>query len=75
MYYLPVNNQMLLHLTNGTQCSQFYFNSNAFFEQVGARLSKDVVQLNFYEKYSLMELIGKGTYSKVIRIICLGVSG
>lgn len=65
MYYLPVGNQQLMHLTNGTQCSQFYFNDHKFFHHVSSKLLKEVIQLNFYEKYSLLELLGKGTYSKV----------
>lgn len=70
MYFLPIGSQLLMHLTNGTECSQFYFNDNSFYKLVSPRLLKDVIQLNFYEKYSLLELLGKGTYSKV-RIIPL----
>lgn len=65
MYYIPIGNQMLMHLTNGTECSQFYFPNNNFYSQVQRKLQKDVIQLNFYEKYSMLELLGKGTYSKV----------
>ncbi len=66
MYYLPIGNQQLMHLTNGTECSQFYFTDNKFFQHVSSKLLKDVVQLNFYEKYALLDLLGKGTYSKVL---------
>lgn len=65
MYYIPIGTQMLMHLTNGTECSQFYFNDQKFYSEAQERLFKDVIQLNFYEKYSLLELLGKGTYSKV----------
>lgn len=69
MYYIPIGNLQLMHLTNGTQCSQFYFHDHKFFQNVHSKLMKDVIQLNFYEKYSLLELLGKGTYSKVNCII------
>lgn len=54
MYYLAIGNQQLLHLTNGTDCSQFYFNDNSFYHHIEAGFKKDVVQLNFYEKYTML---------------------
>jgi hypothetical protein len=54
-----------MHLTNGTECSQFYFTDHKFLQHAAPKLLKDVVQLNFYEKYALLDLLGKGTYSKV----------
>lgn len=73
MYYLQIGQQFLLHLTNGNTCSQFYFQDNGFYTAVEDRLKKDVIQLNFYEKYSLIELVGKGTYSKVRYFFSVGV--
>lgn len=47
MYYLPLGSQFLMHLTNGNECSQFYFNDNTFYNYVEQKLKKDVIQLNF----------------------------
>ncbi len=47
MYYFNIGPQFLLHLTNGNECSQFYFNDNSFYNFVEEKLKKDVVQLNF----------------------------
>jgi hypothetical protein len=65
MDFLPMGTQQLMHLTNGTESSQFYFNSAKFYNHVSAQLLKDVVQLNFSQRYSLLNMLGKGTYAKV----------
>ena len=65
MFYLELKDSNLLHLTNGAEYSQFYFKDHQFIKNIDETFFKEIIQLNFSEKYSLMEMIGKGSFSKV----------
>jgi type IV secretory pathway TrbL component len=65
MYYFHIGYRDILYLTNGLDSSTFYFPNNAFMNSVSHNFLKDVVQVDFREKYKMIEEIGEGTFSKV----------
>lgn len=65
MFYLELEESNLLHLTNGAEYSQFYFKDHSFVQSIPRSFFRNVIQINFKEKYSMLEMIGKGSFSKV----------
>jgi hypothetical protein len=59
------NGRYLLFLTNGEESSFFFFEQPVFWKETRCVLSKYMIQVNFAERYELIEPIGKGSFSKV----------
>lgn len=67
------NGRYLLFLTNGEESSFFFFEQAAFWKETRSILSKYMIQVNFAERYELIEPIGKGSFSKVPKTQYLGL--
>jgi hypothetical protein len=55
----------MLLLTNNSESSYFFFNHSAFKDEVWTMISRNVIQIDFKEKYEVIDQIGKGSFSKV----------
>lgn len=56
----------MLLLSNNNESSYFFFNHSAFKDEVWTMISRNVIQIDFKEKYEVIDQIGKGSFSKVI---------
>jgi len=54
-----------MYLTNGIDFTSLYFQDLVFLNEIKTDFVKEIIQLNFKEKYTMMELLGEGTFSKV----------
>lgn len=62
------NGKYLLYLSNGAEVREFFFNNNAFWREFDGAIGQVGVQLNFKDKYEVIEQIGKGSFSKVYHV-------
>ena len=64
----------MLLLTNNNESSYFFFNHSAFKDELWTMISRNVIQIDFKEKYEVIDQIGKGSFSKVGFYINIGLS-
>ena len=64
-YFIKLGEKYLFYLTNGVESSQYYFSNPQFLDKIKTSFYKKVIQLNFTEKYQILETIGKGSFSNV----------
>ena len=65
----------MFYLTNGNSYCEMFFQKNTFLKTMQSNFFKHVVQINFQDKYRIIESIGKGSFAKVGFVDNGGLSG
>ena len=57
--------RFLLLISNGVETTAFYFDNDSFWKEQQDEVAQYAVQVNFGQRFTLGELVGEGTFSKV----------
>ena len=67
-WFSLMNGKYLLYLSNENEVKEFFFTKDAFWREFAPAIGRVGVQLNFKDKYEVIDQIGKGSSSKVYHV-------